>query len=110
MTIQRCAGGSCSCSTSSTTSACSPYAQTRREWSDALRRRLTEHEQMLFGMLLAGIPRAEIVRTVGISARELAAREDVMLATLEALPGEDPGLARGYGRVDRERLTPRRAV
>src|SRR5207244_5650895 len=54
--------------------------------ADTLRRRLTEHEQMLFGMLLARIPRAEIVRTLGISARELAAREDVMLATLEALP------------------------
>src|SRR2546425_1177585 len=46
---------------------------------DMLRRRLGEREQMLFGMLLAGIPRDEIGRTVGMPLREIASREDAML-------------------------------
>jgi DNA-binding NarL/FixJ family response regulator len=55
--------------------------------ADMLRRRLTEDEQMLFGMLLAGIPHEEIRRILGISERELAERKDAMLPRIEALPG-----------------------
>ncbi|MGD0452682.1 MAG: response regulator transcription factor [Solirubrobacteraceae bacterium] len=56
--------------------------------ADMLRRRLDEAEQPIFGMLMAGIPRFEIRRTLGMSARELSAREAAMLRKLEALPGE----------------------
>ncbi len=58
--------------------------------ADMLRRRLPEREQMLFGMLLAGIPRVEIARTLDMSARELNCRADAMLRDLEPLPGEGP--------------------
>jgi DNA-binding NarL/FixJ family response regulator len=56
--------------------------------ADMLRRRLGEREQMLFGTLLAGIPRTEIARIAGISLDEIELREDAMLRTLERLPGE----------------------
>jgi two-component system response regulator DevR len=72
--------------------------------ADMLRRRLAEGEQLLFGMLLAGIPGAQIGRTLGISARELASREDAMLAKLEALPGEAPAIGGGHDSVDHDRL------
>jgi DNA-binding NarL/FixJ family response regulator len=55
-----------------------------------LRRRLDDPEQALFGMLLAGIPRAEVRRALRMSPRELDSREGVMLRKLELLPGEDP--------------------
>src|SRR5436309_2564108 len=58
-----------------------PLAQT-------LRARLAEAEQMLFGMLLAAIPREEICRVLGITEHELGARAEAMLHTLEALPGK----------------------
>jgi hypothetical protein len=51
-----------------------------------LRARLAEPEQMIFGMLLAAIPRAEICRVLRISEHELGARTEAMLRTLEALP------------------------
>jgi hypothetical protein len=58
---------------------------------------------MLFGMLLAGMPRTEIGRIVGISLREIESREDAMLRTLERLPGElsDSRLAGDRGGLDR---------
>jgi len=75
--------------------------------ADALRRRLADDQQMLFGMQLAGIPRAEICRILGTSARELASREDAMLGELEALPGERSALGRPH-RVDLDRPIPQR--
>jgi DNA-binding NarL/FixJ family response regulator len=75
--------------------------------ADALRRRLADDEQMLFGMLLAGIPKAEICQILGTSARELACREDAMLSELEALPGEPSALGPPH-RVDLDRLIPQR--
>ena len=74
--------------------------------ADMLRRRLNEAEQPIFGMLLAGIPRDEITRTLDISARELASREDAMLRKVEALPGEWPAPPRGRNRVDLDRPIP----
>ncbi len=56
--------------------------------ADMLRRRLSDAEQPLFGMLLAGIPRGEIEQTLGISPRERDSREGSMLRKLEVLPGE----------------------
>jgi DNA-binding NarL/FixJ family response regulator len=76
--------------------------------ADMLRRRLDEREQMLFGMLLAGIPRVEIGRTLGMSARELGSREETALRKLEVLPGEASKSARGRSRVDLDRLIPER--
>jgi DNA-binding NarL/FixJ family response regulator len=70
-----------------------------------LRRRLAEDEQLLFGMLLAGIPQSEICRLLDISAEQIAAREDTMLRKLEALPGDEPGLAPIW---DRGRRVPQR--
>lgn len=68
--------------------------------SELLRRRLDETEQPLFGMMLAGIPRVEIEQTLGISERELSARETSMLRKLAALPGERVDPRRGQGRSD----------
>ena len=76
--------------------------------ADMLRRRLADDEQMLFGMLLAGIPRAEICRILGTSARDLALRQDAMLSELEALPGEPSPSWRRSDRIDLERLIPQR--
>jgi DNA-binding NarL/FixJ family response regulator len=73
----------------------------------ALRCRLADDEQVLFGMLLAGIPRAEIWRILDTSARELDSREDAMLRKLEALPGEPSAIGRPR-RIDLERLIPQR--
>jgi DNA-binding NarL/FixJ family response regulator len=74
--------------------------------AEMLRRRLSEAERPIFGMLLAGIPRIEISRTLHISARELASREDAMLRKIEALPGEWPAPPRGRNRVDLDRRIP----
>jgi DNA-binding NarL/FixJ family response regulator len=71
--------------------------------ANTLRRRLADDEQMHFGMLLAGIPRAEICRILVTSARGLASREDAMLRKLEALPGEPSAFGRPH-RVDLDRL------
>jgi DNA-binding NarL/FixJ family response regulator len=72
--------------------------------ADMLRRRLEGGEQQIFGMLLAGIPRLEIERALGISPVELESCETAMLNKLEALPGErvDPG----GGRIDLDRRLP----
>jgi two-component system, NarL family, response regulator DevR len=75
--------------------------------ADMLRRRLLEREQMLFGMLLAGIPRQEVGRTLHMSARELDSRADAMLRKLELLPGESSAPPRRQNRPERERLVPR---
>lgn len=56
--------------------------------ADMQRRRLDDTEQPIFGMLMAGITRPEIARTLGMSARELSSREGTMLRKLEVLPGE----------------------
>lgn len=69
----------------------------------ALRSRLSEHEQMIFGMLLAGIPRAEIASTLQLSAPELDGGRDAMLSKLEPLPGELPIDSRKTARLDLER-------
>ncbi len=72
--------------------------------ADMLRHRLNEAEQPLFGMLLAGIPRIEIGRTLGMSARELSSREAVILRKLEVLPGEVCGPSERQANPDIERL------
>jgi two-component system, NarL family, response regulator DevR len=76
--------------------------------ADMLRRRLLEGEQMLFGMLLAGIPRVEIGRTLVMSARELDSRSEAMLRKLELLPGEASALGQRQNRLDLDRLIPQR--
>jgi DNA-binding NarL/FixJ family response regulator len=76
--------------------------------ADMLRRRLAGDEQMLFGMLLAGIPREEICRILGISQRELASRLDATLSELEPLPGELSATGQPP-RLDLDRLIPDRA-
>jgi DNA-binding NarL/FixJ family response regulator len=72
--------------------------------ADMLRRRLGAAEQPLFGMLLAGTPQEEIGKALGMSAREVASREDAMLRKLELLPGEAAGPDRGRDRIDLERM------
>jgi DNA-binding NarL/FixJ family response regulator len=74
--------------------------------ADMLRRRLDDTEQPTFGMLMAGIPRSEIGRTLRMSARELSSREEAMLRKLEMLPGEASGPGPSRGRLDIERLVP----
>ena len=76
--------------------------------AEMLRRRLDEIEQPIFGMLLAGISRVEIGRTLGLTTDELASREATMLRKLEALPGEVADPLRGQRRVDVERPIPQR--
>ncbi|HTQ67207.1 MAG TPA: response regulator transcription factor [Solirubrobacteraceae bacterium] len=56
-----------------------------------LRARLDGDEQIAFGMLLAGIPDAEVERALDLSAEELLRRRTRILGKLEALPGEAPG-------------------
>jgi len=68
-----------------------------------LRARLAEAEQMLFGMLLAAIPREEICRVLGITEHELGARAEAMLHTLEALPGKAHAGRRPRGGLDLDR-------
>jgi DNA-binding NarL/FixJ family response regulator len=75
--------------------------------ADMLRRRLNDGEQIVFGMMLAAIPRQEITRALGISERELGARAEAILRTLEAIPGEASSSARHRGRANLS-LTPRR--
>jgi DNA-binding NarL/FixJ family response regulator len=74
--------------------------------SDMLRRRLADSEQLLFGMLLAAIPRVEIRRALGISERELDARISTMLRILETLPGDSPPAGRGRSALNLDRLVP----
>jgi two-component system, NarL family, response regulator DevR len=72
-------------------------------FADMLRRRLGDREQVVFGMLLAAIPREEITHALGISERELQARADTILRTLEALP-EVSGTGRRRRRLTLERV------
>jgi len=72
--------------------------------ADTLRARLAEPEQLLFGMLLAAIPRDEVCRALGISEHELGARTETMLRTLEALPGEVSAARRPRGGLDLDRI------
>jgi DNA-binding NarL/FixJ family response regulator len=58
--------------------------------SEALRHRLGHEEQAIFGMLLAGIPRDEIARTLGISEDDLDSRMWAMLRALESPRAEAP--------------------
>lgn len=76
--------------------------------ADLLRRRLDERDQMIYGMLLAGIPAAEIEKTLAITAGELADRRTAMLGALEALPGELPARSRGASTLDFDRRAARR--
>jgi len=76
--------------------------------AEMLRRRLDEVEQPIFGMLLAGISRAEISSTLGLTRDRLASREAEMLRKLRALPGEVPDALRGQRRIDGDRLIPHR--
>jgi DNA-binding NarL/FixJ family response regulator len=69
---------------------------------DMLRRRLSDSEQQLFGMPMAGIPAVEITHALGMSARELDSREAAMLRKLEVTPGA----ASAPGRDDVEHLIP----
>lgn len=69
--------------------------------ADVLRARLDDEERMIFGMVLAGVPDAEIGRALGLSDGELAMRRTAMLAKLEALPGETAGAGRGDLDLDR---------
>ena len=53
-----------------------------------LSRRLDDSEQLLLGMLAAGLTRGEIMAVLRVSNAELEALEDSTLFKLEALPGE----------------------
>jgi DNA-binding NarL/FixJ family response regulator len=53
--------------------------------ADSMRRRLDTQEQAIFGLLLAGIPRHEIARTLGLAQSDLEARQWAMLRKLERL-------------------------
>ena len=64
--------------------------------ADSLRRRLSDAEQLLFGMLLAAIPRDQIRKALGLSEHELDARMSAMLRTLETPPG---ARERGHSRT-----------
>ena len=57
--------------------------------AQAMRRRLEPGDQAIFGMLLAGIDKAEIAATLGISRTGLDSRMWAMLNKLEGL-GSDP--------------------
>jgi hypothetical protein len=71
-----------------------------------LRRRLDDEQQAVFGMLLAGIPSAEIAPLLGLSRAGLDSRQGAMLRRLEALPSEVVDLGRGWNRIDFERRIP----
>lgn len=73
-----------------------------RPMADMLRRRLSDTEQPIFGMLMAGIPRSEISQTLRLSARELSSHEAAMLRKLEMLPGEASAPSRTRRRRGRE--------
>ncbi len=74
--------------------------------ADMLRRGLDDNEQAIFGMRLAGLTRAEIMQTLGVSTRELALNEDAILRKLERFPGERTHIAGAPSRTDAEELVP----
>ncbi len=55
------------------------------ELAEVMRRRLDGDEQVIFGMSLAGIPPAEIAKTLGIPASGLESRQWEMLRKLKAM-------------------------
>jgi DNA-binding NarL/FixJ family response regulator len=69
----------------------------------ALRRRLDAEEQAIFGMLLAGIPAAEIAIMLGISSAGLESRLWTMLRKLEALQSDSTGVRRSRPHNGRRR-------
>jgi DNA-binding NarL/FixJ family response regulator len=74
--------------------------------ASALRRRLDAEEQAIFGMLLAGIPAAEISVMLSISAASLESRLWTMLRKLEALPSESLAVRRARPHNGRRRGSP----
>jgi DNA-binding NarL/FixJ family response regulator len=58
--------------------------------AEGLRHRLGHKEQAIFGLLLAGVPRDEIAKTLGISTEGLDARLSAMQRTLESRRAEAP--------------------
>ena len=52
---------------------------------DSMRRRLDPEEQAIFGMMLAGLARSEICRTLDLAPGELEAHQAAMLRKLERL-------------------------
>jgi DNA-binding NarL/FixJ family response regulator len=65
--------------------------------ADALRRRLGQEEQAIFGMLLAGIKPAEIADTLNLSAGGFESCLWTMLRKIEA-PASEPRLSHGARR------------
>jgi DNA-binding NarL/FixJ family response regulator len=72
--------------------------------AEAMRRGLEPEDQAIFGMLLAGIEKAEVAATLGMSPAGLDSRMWAMLHKLEGL-GSDPGGPRPFGAAS---LRPRR--
>jgi DNA-binding NarL/FixJ family response regulator len=72
--------------------------------AEAMRRRLEPEDQAIFGMLLAGIEKAEVAATLGMSRAGLDSRMWAMLHKLEGL-GSDPVGPRPFGTPS---LRPRR--
>lgn len=60
---------------------------------ELLRRRMDDEEQAIFGMSLAGIPRGEIARMLGISQAGLESRLSAMLRRLERVDAVAPSRA-----------------
>jgi DNA-binding NarL/FixJ family response regulator len=59
------------------------------QWlGEAMRRRLGQEEQAIFGMMLAGIPPSEIAATLGVSDAAIESRLWSMLRTLEGVQAE----------------------
>ena len=78
--------------------------------ADMLRRGLDDTEQAIFGMRLAGLTRAEIMQTLGVSTRELALHEDAILRKLERFPGERDTYCQRCQQDRRRRACPSLAV
>jgi DNA-binding NarL/FixJ family response regulator len=74
--------------------------------ASALRRRLDAEEQAIFGMLLAGIPVAEIAVMLSMSAAVLESRLWGMLRKLEALPSDSIAARRSRPHNGRRRGSP----
>jgi DNA-binding NarL/FixJ family response regulator len=63
--------------------------------AEAMRRRLDSEDQAIFGMLLAGIDKAEVAATLGMSRAGLDSRMWAILLKLEGL-GSDPDEPRPF--------------
>lgn len=66
---------------------------------ETIRNRFDDQEQAIFGMLLAGIPPAELAKTLHLSRTGVEVRLRAMLRRLEA-PGSNPGHELGWGPDD----------